>query len=153
MKALDVSDQNGWIRFIAAQYQYSLIVRDIENEFIDLCQAEGLGLIPWGPLGGGFLSGKYKPGEKPKSALDGRLAVTPDAWEEFWIRRSTEHNWGIMQSVHQIVQAHSGSTPSQVAIAWILSRPSVASVIIGARTLGQLIDNLKASDLLLSEEE
>jgi aryl-alcohol dehydrogenase-like predicted oxidoreductase len=153
MKALGVSDQHGWVRFIAAQYQYSLVVRDIENEFIDLCQTEGLGLIPWGPLGGGFLTGKYKPGEKPRNALDGRLAITPDAWEESWARRSTEHNWGIMQAVDQIVQAHSGSTPSQVAIAWLLSRPSVASVITGARTLGQLTDNLKASDLYLSEDE
>jgi aryl-alcohol dehydrogenase-like predicted oxidoreductase len=153
MKALGISDRNGWVRFIAAQYQYSLVVRDIENEFIDLCQSEGLGLIPWGPLGGGFLTGKYKPGEKPKSALDGRLAVTPDAWEESWIRRSTEHNWGIMQAVNQIVQAHPGSTPSQVAISWLLSRPSVTSVIIGARTLEQLTDNLMAPDLVLSVEE
>jgi aryl-alcohol dehydrogenase-like predicted oxidoreductase len=153
MKALGVSDRNGWVRFIAAQYQYSLVVRDIENEFIDLCQVEGLGLIPWGPLGGGFLTGKYKPGEKPNSAIDGRLAVTLDAWEESWVRRSTEHNWGIMQAVNQIVQAHPGSTHSQVAIAWLLTRPTVASVIIGARTLGQLTENLKASDLLLSEEE
>lgn len=153
MKALGVSDQNGWVRFIAAQYQYSLVVRDIESEFIDLCEAEGLGIIPWGPLGGGFLTGKYKPGEKPNSASDGRIAVTPDAWEESWARRSTDHNWGIMQVINQVVQAHPGSTPSQVSIAWLLSRPCVASVIIGARTLGQLTDNLKASDLLLSEEE
>ena len=70
-----------------------------------------------------------------------------------WIRRSTEHNWGIMQAVNQIVQAHPGSTHPQVAIAWLLTRPTVASVIIGARTLGQLTENLKASNLLLSEEE
>jgi len=65
MKALGLSDCKGWPRFIAAQYQYSLVVRDIEAEFTDLCLSEGVGLVPWGPLGGGFLSGKYRRGKPP----------------------------------------------------------------------------------------
>jgi aryl-alcohol dehydrogenase-like predicted oxidoreductase len=153
MKALGLADRNGWVRFSAAQYQYSLVVRDIENEFIDLCQTEGIGLISWGPLGGGFLTGKYRPGQKPSSNTDGRLAVTPDAWEESWIRRSTEQNWRIIEMLKDVVGVHQGSTPSQVAIAWLLARPAVASVIIGARTLDQLKDNLKATDLKLSDNE
>ena len=76
MKALSISDAAGWSRFIAAQYQYSLVVRDIEYEFRDLCLSEGAGLVAWGPLGGGFLSGKYKRGERPD---DGRIASTPDS--------------------------------------------------------------------------
>ena len=68
MKALWLSDRSGWARFVAAQYQYSLVVRDIENEFIDLCMTEGLGLVAWGPLGGGFLSGKYRRDQRPNDA-------------------------------------------------------------------------------------
>jgi len=79
MKSLGVSDSHGWARFIAAQYQYSLVVRDIEREFVPLFEAEGLGLTPWGPLGGGFLSGKYRPGDRP---TEGRIAITPDFAEE-----------------------------------------------------------------------
>ena len=75
MKSLALSDSHGWSRFTAAQYQYSLVERNIEHEISELCVTEGLGLTPWGPLGGGFLSGKYNPGDKPQ---DGRLAMMPD---------------------------------------------------------------------------
>lgn len=153
MKALGLSSQHGWARFIAAQYQYSLVMRDIESEFADLCQTEGVGLVPWGPLGGGFLSGKYRPDQRPTSAAAGRLAVTPDEWEEAWVRRATERNWQVLAVVDQIVAAHPGATASQVALAWLLARPAVASVIVGARTLKQLDDNLGAADLSLSGAE
>ena len=81
MKSLGLSDRNGWARFVAAQYQYSLVERDIEAEFAGLCAAEGVGLVPWGPLGGGFLTGKYRPGSRPDKAA-GRISSTPDEWEE-----------------------------------------------------------------------
>jgi len=152
MKALGLSDGNGWARFIAAQYQYSLVVRDIENEFSDLCAAEGLGLVAWGPLGGGFLSGKYRKDHKPSQASDGRLAVTPDEWEESWARRATERNWNILSAVADIAAAH-GCPESQVALAWVLAQPAVASVIVGARTVEQLEMNLLASELRLGMEE
>lgn len=153
MKALGICDRQGWVRFVAAQYQYSLIVRDIESEFIDLCQVEGLGLVAWGPLGGGFLSGKYRMNQRPQSASDGRLAVTPDTSEEAWIRRSTDHNWQVLDVVNTIVKNHPGSTSSRIALAWLLSRPGVTSVIVGARTLDQLKDNLLAADMRLDEVE
>lgn len=153
MKALGLSDRHGWARFIAAQYQYSLVMRSIEAEFLDLCQTEGLGIVAWGPLGGGFLSGKYRPDQRPTSAADGRLAAAPDDWEEAWVRRATEHNWQILAAVNAVVAAHPGSTTSQIALAWLLTRPAVSSVIIGARTLKQLNDNLGAADLLLTEDE
>jgi aryl-alcohol dehydrogenase-like predicted oxidoreductase len=79
MKALALSDAHCWSRFVAAQYQYSLVERNIEHEISELCLHEGLGLTPWGPLGGGFLSGKYRPGEKPQ---EGRLAMMPDETED-----------------------------------------------------------------------
>ena len=152
MKALSLSDRNGWPRFIAAQYQYSLVVRDIEPEFTDLCLSEGVGLVPWGPLGGGFLSGKYRRGQRPAEASDGRLASTPDAWEESWARRATERNWAILDAVSDIAARH-GRTASEVALAWLLVQPAVASVIIGARTAEQLTDNLGAAGFDLTKDE
>ncbi len=149
MKALALCDAHGWSRFVAAQYQYSLVERNIEHEISEVCLHEGLGLTPWGPLGGGFLSGKYRPGEKPQ---EGRLAMMPDETEESWLRRSKERNWSILQVVDEVARPHR-ATSSQVALAWLLHQPAVCSVIIGARTPAQLDDNLAAGQLSLSEEE
>lgn len=153
MKALTVSEANKWARFIAAQYQYSLVVRDIEAEFSDLCLAEGLGITPWGPLGGGFLSGKYRADQRPDEPGAGRLATTPEHDEEAWHRRATGQNWGILEVIEQVIAGHPGATHSQVAIAWLLSQPAVHSVVLGVRTIEQLQDNLGAVDLRLSEDE
>jgi aryl-alcohol dehydrogenase-like predicted oxidoreductase len=152
MKALGLSDQHGWVRFVAAQYQYSLVVRDIESEFLDLCQSEGVGLVPWGPLGGGFLSGKYLRDNPPTTPEQGRLATEPDAHEESWVRRATEHNWRILDVMNDIVQNY-GYTHSQVALSWLLTRPGVSSVIVGVRTQRQLEDNLGALDVELPQDE
>jgi len=149
MKALALSDAHAWTRFTAAQYQYSLIERNIEHEISELCVHEGLGLTPWGPLGGGFLSGKYQPGDKP---TDGRLAVMPEETEEAWQRRSIERNWAILQVVDGVARAHR-ATHSQVALAWLIQQPAVCSVIIGARTRAQLDENLAAGQLALSQDE
>jgi aryl-alcohol dehydrogenase-like predicted oxidoreductase len=149
MKALAVSDACGWARFIAAQYQYSLVVRDIEREFVSLFEAEELGQVPWGPLGGGFLSGKYRPGDRP---TEGRIATTPDHTEEAWHRRATERNWAIIDAVGDIAAARDKSYP-QVALAWLLAQPTVVAPIIGARTPDQLEDNLGAVGWRLTDEE
>jgi len=150
MKALAVSDANGWPRFVAAQYQYSLVVRDIEREFIDLCQSEGVGITPWGPLGGGFLSGKYQPNQRP---VAGRLSKMPDETEEAWHRRATSRNWAIIDAIESIAGAHAGVTYAQIALAWLLNQPQVASVILGVRTIKQLEDNLGPAGLKLSDAE
>jgi aryl-alcohol dehydrogenase-like predicted oxidoreductase len=149
MKALALSDVHGWSRFTAAQYQYSLVERNIEHEISELCLHEGLGLTPWGPLGGGFLSGKYQPGRKPG---EGRLAMMPEETEESWLRRSRERNWEILKIVTEVARSHQ-VTHSQVALAWLLRQPAVCSVIIGVRTLEQLDENLAAGQLSLSEQE
>ena len=153
MKALGLSDARGRSRFVAAQYQYSLVVRDIEAEFLDLCQSESVGIVPWGPLGGGFLSGKYTREERPTSASQGRLGVTPDDYEESWSRRATERNWDTLDVVDDIVASYEGTTHSQVALAWLLTRPAVASVIMGVRTMEQLEDNLGVVELDLPSDE
>ena len=149
MKSLGVSDANGWARFIAAQYQYSLVTRDVEPEYVDLCLSEGVGITPWGPLGGGFLSGKYQPGKLPDK---GRISTSPNDVEEAWWRRNTEKNWQILDVTNNLAAKYDAS-PSQIAIAWLLAQPAVSSVIIGVRTMEQLDDNLGASDLQLQLQE
>ena len=152
MKALSVSEARGWERFVAAQYQYSLVMRDIDYEYLDLFAKEGLGLMPWGPLGGGFLSGKYRPEHRPADYSEGRLGGMPEHTEEAWDRRNTERNWDILEAVGKIAQER-GVPYTQVAIAWLKQQPTVTSVIIGARTFEQLEDNLGAADLSLTSDE
>ena len=147
MKAIGVADASGLARPVAGQYQYSLLVRDIEWEFTGLFAHEGVGIVPWGPLAGGFLTGKYRRGERP---TEGRIATQPDQDEEAWHRRATERNWAVVDEV-VAVAAEVGATPSAVALAWLLSRPAVSSVVIGARTIEQLDDDLAAAGLSLEE--
>lgn len=149
MKALGVSESHGWAKFIAGQYQYSLVVRGIEYEFSDLFAREGVGIVPWGALGGGFLSGKYKRGERPQA---GRISIMPDHTEEAWHRRDNERNWDIIDAVGKIADER-GLTYSQVALAWVKAQPLVSSIILGARTLDQFEDNMKVVDIHLTAEE
>jgi len=152
MKALSLSDAKGWVRFVAAQYQYSLIKRDIEYEFSDLLLSEGVGLMPWGALGGGFLSGKYTRDQRPTDANLGRIATSPENEEETWARRNTERNWNILDAVGRIAEKYH-VTYSQVALAWMLHKPYLSSIIIGVRTMEQLEDNLGAIEVPLTEED
>lgn len=108
-----------------------------------------MGLLPWGPLGGGFLSGKYRPGDKPQ---EGRIATHSDSVEEAWQRRNTEQNWRIVEAVDEIA-ASRGATHAQIALAWLRHQPAVSSVILGVRTPEQLEDNLGAAGLELAPEE
>ncbi len=152
MKALAVSDQRGWPRFIAAQYQYSLVSRGIEQELTELFAAEGVGLVPWGPLGGGFLTGRYRRDERPKEAAAGRLATAPDDWEESWARRATDQNWAVLDDLASVAQRR-GCTVSQAALGWLLAQPTVSSVVVGVRTAAQLADNLGAASVELDRDD
>lgn len=152
MKALGISDRSGWARFVAGQYQYSLVTRDIEYEFADLCLSEGVGITVWGPLGGGFLSGKYQRDRQPEQAEEGRIATTNAETEEHWQRRNTERNWRTVDAVGTIA-ADRRATHSQIALAWLRAQPHVASVILGARTMQQLEDNLGAAEIELTADE
>lgn len=149
MKGLGISNAQGWIRYTAAQYQYSLVERGIEFEISDLCLNEGLGMMSWGPLGGGFLSGKYQRGDKPQF---GRLAMMPEITEESWERRAQERNWQILAVMDDIAVNYKLSHP-QIALAWLLEQPGVVSVIIGARTIQQLDENIHTAQISLPEEE
>lgn len=149
MKALENSKMLDTSRFIAAQYQYSLVERNIEGEFISMCENEGMGLVPWGPLGGGFLSGKYEKGDKPSK---GRISTMPDKAPESWHRRSTERNWEILDKVGEIAE-NRGKTHPQVALSWLRQKQYVSSIIVGARTPNQLEENLSAFNWDLTEKE
>ena len=150
MKSLGISSQNGWAKFIAAQYQYSLVKRDIEYEYSDLFQSEGVGIVPWGPLGGGFLGGKYTPGESP--GKEGRIATTESHTEEAWERRNTAQNWKILEEVLALATKYQATVP-QISLAWLKQQPNVSSVILGARTFEQLEDNMGASAITLTSDE
>lgn len=148
MKAQGLAQQLNTNPFVAAQYQYSLVKRDIEYEYFDLFESEGVGLLPWGPLGGGFLTGKYSK-DRPVS---GRIATTPGDSEESWERRNSDKNWAIIEKLHQLSEKYQ-ATPSQLSIAWILSNHIVSSVILGVRTYEQLTDNLGAIDISLESND
>jgi len=152
MKALAISDTRNYVKFVAGQYQYSLVQRDIEYEFTDLCFSEGVGIIPWGPLGGGFLSGKYTRGQRPTDSSAGRLATATSEQAEFWNKRATERNWQIIDAVGAVAEVR-GASYAQIALAWLRAQPTVSSVILGARTMEQLEDNLGAADMELSQAE
>jgi aryl-alcohol dehydrogenase (NADP+) len=134
---------------VTLQPQYSLIVREIEWEIVPAALDAGLGLLPWGPLGGGWLSGKYRPGERPSGAT--RLGEDPDRGMEAWQRRGTERTWSIIDAVSAVAGELEVSM-AEVALAWVGSRPAVTSTIIGARTVEQLGTNLRAAGLRLTAE-
>lgn len=150
-KAVTLQRERRLAPFVAAQYQMSLVERDVDPEFESLCWEEGIAMVPWGPLGGGFLAGKYRPGERP-GADEGRIGSTQDHQEEAWQRRDQERNWRVLEAVREIAREHE-ATPSQVALAWLVTRPTVATVLMGVRTLAQLEDNLGALEVRLSEDE
>jgi len=149
-KAIEISKRHGWFSFICLQAQYSLIVRDIEREHLPLCRAEGLGVMAWGPLGGGFLSGKYRRGEK--SPKDTRLFQVEDNEEEAWSRRATERNFRIVDAVAKIAESRK-KTSSQVALNWLRAQPGNIIPIIGARTMEHLKDNIGCLSWNLAQEE
>jgi aryl-alcohol dehydrogenase-like predicted oxidoreductase len=150
-RAVDLADFRGLARPVTLQPQYNLLAREIEWEVVPAAEANGLGLLPWSPLGGGWLTGKYSREEAPTGAT--RLGENPDRGVEAYDRRGrTERTWDVVDAVRATATA-GGHTMAQVALAWLLARPAVTSVILGARTLEQLDDNLAAVDVRLSTED
>lgn len=150
-KACDLVDRRGWSPLVTLQPQYNLLVREIEWEIVPAARDNGLGLLPWSPLGGGWLTGKYSFDEAPTGAT--RLGENPDRGVEAWSRRSSsQRTRDVVQAVRSVADDR-GASMAQVALSWLVDRPAVTSVILGARTTQQLEDNLAAADLRLSEEE
>ncbi|MET0987634.1 MAG: aldo/keto reductase [Steroidobacteraceae bacterium] len=143
-KALGLSERLGIARFISQQIQYSLLVRDVETEMLPAGIDLGVGALIWSPLAQGFLTGKFRGGraEGGRLAATGRLQQYDDA-----------RGQRVLDACEQIAAAHPGATSGQVALNWLLRRPGVSSVILGARTEEQLRDNLAAATWSLSDAE
>lgn len=150
-KAVWIARANGYQPPVTLQPQYNLLVRDIEHEIVPAALDAHVGLLPWSPLGGGWLSGKYKRDQLPTGAT--RLGENPKRGGEAYDKRNAKSaTWDIIGTLETVAQAR-GATMAQVALAWVAAQPAVTSVILGARTTEQLEDNLGAVDLVLSAEE
>jgi aryl-alcohol dehydrogenase-like predicted oxidoreductase len=146
MKALSISERQNLEKFVTLQAFYSLIARDLENEMVPLCLDQKLGVLPWSPLGGGFLTGKYRRG-KPRP-IDARRTDPENQFLQF----DEEKGFDIIDELERIAKNHSASIV-QAAINYLLRKPAVSSVIIGAKTKEQLAENIKASDWKMTPEE
>ncbi|MGO4300781.1 aldo/keto reductase [Leifsonia sp. RAF41] len=150
-KAVHVARAHGWAPPVTLQPQYSLIVRGIEHEVVPAALDAGVGLLPWSPLAGGWLSGKYRRDEAPTGAT--RLGENPTRGMEAWEARNADpRTWEIIDAVDAVAR-ETGTSASQVSLRWLSDRPAVTSVILGARTVEQLDDNLGAADLRLSDDQ
>lgn len=143
-KALGVSESRNLTRFDTLQAYYSIAGRDLERELVPLLESEKIGLLVWSPLAGGLLSGKFsRMNQKPEGARRSEF--------DFPIV-DKERTWRILEAMAPIATAH-GCSPARISLAWLLTRPAVTSVILGAKRLDQLQDNLEAVDLRLTEDE
>lgn len=133
-------------RFVAFQAQYSLLVRDIEREHVPVCKQFGMGVLPWSPLAAGFLSGKYVKDQPPPPGV--RL----ERWKDRLVEFGGDRGWRILDVVNAIAKERE-TTAAAVSLAWLLAKPTVSSVIFGARSVEQLDDNLKGADVKLSAAE
>jgi aryl-alcohol dehydrogenase-like predicted oxidoreductase len=144
MKANGIACKNGWTKFCASQNYYSIASRDIEREIVPMLMSEGMGLIPWSPLAGGFLSGKFT--RNKEKAGDSRR-------DEFdFPPLDKEKAYNIIDILIKIGSKHNVSA-ARVALAWLLKKPYVTSIIIGAKNKTQLKDNILATELKLTDEE
>jgi aryl-alcohol dehydrogenase-like predicted oxidoreductase len=146
MKALAVADRHGYERYISQQIHYSLQARDVEAELVPVSLDQGLGLLVWSPLAGGLLSGKYRRNQ-PTPAGTRRF----QGWDEPPVH-DEDRLYDTIDVLVDIADSH-GVSAAQVALSWLVGRPAVTSVIIGARTDEQLADNLSAADLVLSDDD
>ena len=150
-KATMLAERHGWNLPVTVQPQYNLLARGIEHEIVPAALDAGLGLLPWSPLGGGWLSGKYVRDVPPTGST--RLGENPGRGMEAWEQRNANpRTWEIIGALNDIAQAHDAST-SQIALAWLSAQPAVTSVILGARSIEQLRDNMGAVRLDLEPAE
>jgi len=144
MKANCFSDKMGWDKFVATQNYYSIASRDIEREIAPMAISEGISIMPWSPLAGGFLSGKFtRTNEVAGESRRDTFNFPPV---------DKEKAYDIIDVMIRIGQSH-GVTAAQVALAWVIAQPGVTSVIIGAKNLIQLNDNINSVTLELTSEE
>ncbi len=145
MEAMWISDTKGWERFSCYQPQYSLVVRDIDEEIVPALELKGLGCVAWSPLAGGYLTGKYLPG-----SLKVQGSRSAEGWG-FQSKFFAPNHEEILQTLLD-VSKELGKTPAQVALRWVMDKPFMTSAIVGARNAEQLADTLKAGGWTLPKE-
>jgi aryl-alcohol dehydrogenase-like predicted oxidoreductase len=150
-KSLDVARHRGWEPFVSLQPLYNLLDRDIELELVPVCRNEGVGIMPWAPMRGGWLTGKYRRGmtEAPAGT---RWEGDKQPWLGDWQTSVDERTWTVTDTVLAVAD-EVGRSAAQVALRWLLQRPGVTAPIVGARTESQLADNLGASGWSLTEKQ
>ncbi len=146
VRALRIADREHLAPFVSVQPRYSLVFREPETELLPMCASEGLGVIPYSPLGGGFLTGKYLPGAPVPP--DTRLAIAP-WYQGIYVK---DKNYRVVQALDQYARKR-GVPKEQLAIAWVMSHPAVTAPIIGARTVAHVDTALAALDLHMTSEE
>jgi aryl-alcohol dehydrogenase-like predicted oxidoreductase len=147
-KALGIAALHGWEPFVSLQPEYSLITRDLERELLPLCREEGLAVLPWSPLAGGVLTGKYE--RDATEFPDGTRGGDTENPITFTYRLD-ERAWNIVDAVRTVADA-TGHTSAQIALNWVVNRPGITAPIIGARSVEQLDDNLGAIGWSLEKE-
>ena len=141
MKANGIAKKNGWTKFVSTQNYYSIAGRDLENEIVPMVRDQQMGILPWSPLAGGFLSGKYTRTNKPADESRRLNFDFPPI--------NQERAYDIIDAMEPIANDH-GVSVARIALAWLLAKPAVTSVIIGAKNTHQLMDNINAVDLILT---
>lgn len=149
VRANMLADKHHWARIDCLQPEYSLLVRSTEWELFPVCREQGIGVIPWSPLAGGWLSGKYRRGEPPPP--DSRVGRA-DRWDDLPEQRESELTWRTLDALWEIADARNKSC-AQVALNWVRQQPGVTAPIIGARKLEQLRDNLASTEWTLTAQE
>lgn len=151
-KAVETSRRLGIEAYASLQPQYNLLARPVEWELIPLCRAEGLAVLPWGPLRGGWLSGRYS--RDMGGAPEGSRVDTASrmGWSETWAAYDNDHTWAVVDALRAVADKH-GKHPAQVAIRWVAQRPGVTAPILGASRLDQLEVNLGALGWHLPEDD
>ncbi|MEX2238099.1 MAG: aldo/keto reductase [Dehalococcoidia bacterium] len=141
-----IADRKGWEPLVSLQPQYSILARDIEVEIVPVCERYGVGIIPWSPLAGGMLTGKYRKDEEPE---EGTRFAAPGPFQQIWRRRAlSERNHAILAVVLEEA-AKLDVSPIALSLAWNLDRPGVVAPIIGPKSVQQMEDNLQALDVTL----
>jgi aryl-alcohol dehydrogenase-like predicted oxidoreductase len=143
-KAIDLSRQMGWEAFVSLQPLYNLLDREIEWDLVPVCEEEGLGVIPWSPLRGGWLSGKYHRDMEAPPENTRVEEASKRGWSESWDQYANEHTWSVVDALFEVAEELDKS-PAQAALNWVMNQPGVTAPIIGVRTMAHLEDNMGAA--------
>ncbi len=146
---LGIADRHGWERPASEQPRYNLLRREIEDELVPLCQHEGVGILAYNPLAGGFLTGRYRKGQQPE---EGTRFALPRAGEIYRQRYWHDAQFDAVERLREFFGSRERSL-AQVAVAWVLGRPGITSAILGASRAEQLEETLPAVELRLTDEE